>query len=246
VAEPVVSKPREETHWASVDGQKIALVLHLPEQTPAFCVVACHGLGASKDSEKYLLLGREFPKAGLALCRFDFRGCGESAGVYGESTVAGRIRDLQAVLELLAGQAGLDGRVGLLGSSMGGFVALRTVHDLGRPLPVVTWNCPATLRGLEGRRDADVVGLGPAFFAELMTRQYADVPPGIPWTLTIQADQDEVVPPEHGRILYAQAAQPRRLVVLEGADHRLTDMTHRMRAVAESLRWFEKYRSEKP
>jgi fermentation-respiration switch protein FrsA (DUF1100 family) len=224
-----------------VEGQKVSLVLHLPDKTPTFCVVACHGLGASKDSDKYLLLGREFPRRGLALCRFDFRGCGESDGSYAQSTVAGRICDLEAVLELLTGHPSLDGRFGLLGSSMGGFVALFMAREMQTPIPVVTWNCPATLRGLEAQREGDVAGLGPAFFAELETRQYADVPPGIPWTLTIQGDRDEVVPPEHGQLLYSQAADPRRLVILEGADHRLTEVSHRMRAVEESLRWFEKH-----
>lgn len=234
-----LSQVPEERHWTSVDGQKVSLVLHLPEGSPAFCVVACHGLGASKESEKYLLLGREFPRRGMALCRFDFRGCGESDGSYADSTVAGRVRDLRAVLELLAGHPSLDGRFGLLGSSMGGFVALFVASEMRTP--VVTWNCPATLRGLEARGDADVAGLGPAFFAELRTRRYADAPPGLPWTLTVQGDRDEVVPPEHGHRLYDQATAPRRLVILEGADHRLSDMTHRTRAVAESLRWFEGY-----
>jgi fermentation-respiration switch protein FrsA (DUF1100 family) len=175
----------------------------------------------------------------LALCRFDFRGCGESDGSYADSTVAGRIRDLRAGLELLASHPSLDGRFGLLGSSLGGFVALFAASKMRTPVPVVTWSCPATLRGLETRRDADVTGLGPAFFAELETRRYADAPQGILWTLTIQGDRDEVVPPEHGNILYRLAAEPRRLVILEGADHRLSEMSHRMRAVAESLSWFE-------
>jgi alpha-beta hydrolase superfamily lysophospholipase len=238
-----VSQIREETHWASLEGEKISLALHLPEKTPALCVVACHGLGASKASEKYLLLGREFPLRGFALCRFDFRGCGESDGSYADSTVTGRIRDLQSVLELLAGHPSLDGRFGLLGSSMGGFVALFVARAVRAPIPVVTWNCPATLRGLEERREGDVAGLGPAFFAELRTRECADAPSGIPWTLTIQGDRDEVVPPVHGHLLYSQAAAPRRLVILEGADHRLTDMAHRMQAVEGSLRWFERYMS---
>ena len=236
-----MSQIREETHWASVEGEKVSLALHLPGKTPAFCVIACHGLGASKASEKYLLLGRELPRRGVAVCRFDFRGCGESDGAYADSTVAERIRDLQAVLELLASHPSIDGRFGLLGSSMGGFVALFVAKAMRTPLPVVTWNCPATLRGLEERREGDVAGLGSAFFAELRTRRYADAPSGIPWTLTIQGDRDEVVPPEHGHLLYGRAADPRRLVILEGADHRLIDMAHRMRAVEGSLRWFERY-----
>ena len=59
-----------------VDGAPVVGVLHLPSSSPSACVVACHGMGACKDSDKYLLLGREFPEAGLALARFDFRGSG--------------------------------------------------------------------------------------------------------------------------------------------------------------------------
>ena len=235
-----MSPGREETLWVSVEGQKVSLALHLPEGTPASCVVACHGLAASKASEKYLLLGREFPRHGVALCRFDFRGCGESDGSYADSTVAGRISDLKAVLGALARHPDLDGRFGLLGSSMGGFVALFIAWEAPAPIPVVTWNCPATLRGLEKRRNGDVAALGPAFFAELETQRYADAPPRIPWTLTIQGDRDEVVPPMHGRVLYDQAADPREICILNGADHRLSDMAHRMEALRLSLDWIRR------
>lgn len=221
-----------------VGDEKLAAVLHLPARTPAPCVIACHGLGASKDSEKYLLLGGEFPEAGLALCRFDFRGCGESDGTYADTTVASRIADLETVLRWLEGHPALEGRLGLLGSSMGGFISLHVAAGRGSRAPVVTWNAPATLRGLKRSESADLAGLGSAFFEELATGVLADTPPGVPCSLTIQAERDEVVPPEHGRILFGRAADPRELRILAGADHRLSDMSHRREAVALSLRWF--------
>jgi len=232
---------REEVHRVPVEGVKLALVLHLPERSPAACVVACHGLGASKDSEKYLLLGREFPKTGLALARFDFRGCGESDGSFADSTVASRVRDLEAVLHFLGEHPALDRRFGLLGSSMGGYVALFVAAKRPGGLPVVTWNCPATLRGLEPTTSADLSGVGPVFFEELCAGQHADAPLGVRCVLVIQADRDEVVPPGHGRLLFERAAVPRELVMLSGADHRLTDVSHRMEALARSLRWFERF-----
>ncbi|MFZ1057917.1 MAG: alpha/beta fold hydrolase [Candidatus Rokuibacteriota bacterium] len=228
----------EEAQRIAIGGQKLALVLHLPARLPASCVVACHGLAASKDSEKYLLLGREFPKAGLALCRFDFRGSGESDGAYAESTVAGRIADLEAVLDFLATHPALDRRFGLLGSSMGGFVALHVAARRRLAMPVVTWNAPATLRGLQRSTAEDVAGLGQAFFDEMAPGALADTPAGVAFSLTIQAERDEVVPPSHGQILFDRAADPRELHVIKSADHRLTDMTHRMEAVSLSLDWF--------
>ncbi len=234
---------REEVHRVQVGDQKLALVLHLPSRTPVPCVVACHGLGASKDSEKYLLLGREVPTAGLALCRFDFRGSGESDGAYALSTVASRIADLEAVLDFLAGHRALTGRVGLLGSSMGGFIALHVAARRRPPIPVVTWNAPATLRGLLRSTSEDMAGLGRAFFDELEKGSLADTPPGVAFSLTIQAERDEVVSPSHGRIVFDRAADPKELHILKGADHRLSDMAHRMEAVTLSLRWLSRYLS---
>ena len=234
---------REEVHRVDVGEQKLALVLHLPHRLPAPCVVACHGLAASKDSEKYLLLGREFPRAGLALCRFDFRGSGESDGAYAGSTVAGRIADLEAVLDFLAKHPALKRRFGLLGSSMGGFVAVHVAARRRPPMPVVTWNAPVTLRGLQRSTAEDVAGLGQAFFDELATAALADTPAGAAFSLTIQAERDEVVPPSHGQVLFARAADPKELDVLKGADHRLSDMAHRMEAVSLSLHWLSRYLS---
>src|SRR6266702_2311824 len=79
----------EDKHTVTLPGARLALVLHVPEgRRRVPCVVACHGLGASKDSDKYLLLGAELPAAGLALARFDFRGCGESSGDEEDTTIA--------------------------------------------------------------------------------------------------------------------------------------------------------------
>lgn len=234
---------REEVHRISVGDQKLALVLHLPPRTPAPCVIASHGLGASKDSEKYLLLGREFPGAGLALCRFDFRGSGESDGAYAETSVASRIADLEAVLDFVSGHRALTGRSGLLGSSMGGFIALHVAAARRPPMPVVTWNAPATLRGLAKNQSDDVAGLGRAFFDELRDGALADSPPGVTFSLTIQAELDEIVRPSHGRILFERAADPKKLHILKGADHRLSDMSHRMEAVTLSRDWLARYLS---
>jgi pimeloyl-ACP methyl ester carboxylesterase len=194
-------------------------------------------MGASKDSDKYLLLGRELPGAGLALARFDFRGSGESGGSHREATIATRAADLDAVLDHLADRPGLDGRFGLLGSSLGGFVALWVAAGraaAGTPLPVVTWNAPASLRDLPG---ADPEQAGPALVAEVQRGERALAPAGVPRVLVIQADRDEVVPPAHGRLLFERAREPRALHVIAGADHRLSETAHRLEALTLSRRW---------
>jgi dipeptidyl aminopeptidase/acylaminoacyl peptidase len=220
----------------TVGVAEVTGVLHLPDELPSPCVIACHGMGASKDSDKYLLLGRELPAAGLALARFDFRGSGESAGLAREATIGSRIADLEAVRDHLAAWPELDGRFGLLGSSLGGYVALwaasRSAPDAAPP--VVTWNAPAALRELS---HADPGEAGAALVAEVRGGARAEAPAGVARVLVIQADRDEVVPPAHGRALFARARDPRRLHVIAGADHRLSEPAHRREALEESRRW---------
>jgi dipeptidyl aminopeptidase/acylaminoacyl peptidase len=203
-------------------------------------VVACHGLSASKESEKYLLLGDALPAAGLALARFDFRGCGESSGREEDTTIATRIEDVEAVLTHLAAHPRLDGRIGLLGSSLGGFVALFIAAR--RPdTPVVTWNAPASLTELANDDLRDNRGLGVAFALEYMRGHYALAPKGVARHLIVHGEADDVVALEHGMQLLEQAAEPCDLLVIPGADHRLTDPAHRARAVEASCDWLLRF-----
>ena len=230
----------------TVGAGEVAGVLHLPETAAGAhpsnrgatypCIVACHGMGASKASDKYLLMGQELPAAGLALARFDFRGSGESTGLHRDATIETRVADLEAVLDHLAKRPQLDGRFGLLGSSLGGYVALWAASRGvgGAALPVVTWNAPASLRELP---DVDPNEAGQALVAEVERGGWAVAPAGVARVLVVQAERDEVVPPSHGRALFERAREPRRLHVIAGADHRLTETSHRQEALEESRRW---------
>jgi len=229
-----------------IGGTSLVGVLHVPVgRAEAPVVVACHGLGASKDSDKYLLLGAALPAAGLALARFDFRGAGESGGSYRDATTASRIADLEAVLALLARHPALSHRMGLLGSSMGGYVAWhvarRRIQAGGAPLPVVTWNAPADLTSLEEREMSEASGLGPALVAEVRSGRLAEAPQGVSHALVVQGERDEVVAPGHGRRLYERARDPRALHLIAGGDHRLTDVRDREDAVERSRRWMTEH-----
>ncbi|HTG09379.1 MAG TPA: alpha/beta fold hydrolase [Candidatus Eisenbacteria bacterium] len=226
----------EHRFTVPVGAADVAGVLHLPDDLPGPCVIACHGMGASKDSDKYLQLAREVPAAGLALARFDFRGSGESGGLPRDATIESRIADLEEVLAHLSTQPELDGRFGLLGSSLGGYVALWAASRVtaGAPVPVVTWNAPAALRELS---HADPGEAGAALVAEVRRGARAEAPAGVGRLLVIQADRDEVVPPAHGRALFDRARDPKRLHVIAGADHRLSEAAHRREALEESRRW---------
>ena len=53
----------------------------------------------------------------------------------------------------------------------------------------------------------------------------------------IHGEADETVPVEHARHLWKRAADPKRLEILAGADHRILDPAHRDRAVALTVAW---------
>ena len=230
-----------ERHSIALPAGKLSLVLHAPE-TPRRvpCVIACHGLSASKDSDKYLLLGDALPAAGLALARFDFRGCGESSGREEETTIATRIEDVEAVLAHLEGHPRLDGRIGLLGSRLGGFVALFVASR--RPnVPVVTWNAPASLTGLANDDLRENRGLGVSFAIEYMEGRYALAPKNVARHLVVHGEADDVVTLDHGVQLHDQADEPCDLLVIPGGDHRLTDPAHRAEAVTASVAWLSRF-----
>jgi alpha-beta hydrolase superfamily lysophospholipase len=227
----------EKFRVAVADGE-LAVVLHAPDPSPPVpYVVACHGLSATKDSDKYLRLADALPAAGLALVRFDFRGCGESSGVEEDTTIASRIEDVEAVLGALGDHPRLAPRLGLLGSSLGGFVALHVAAR--RPgLPVVTWNAPASLTELANDDLEEGRALGLPFALEYATGRYALAPGGIARHLIVHGDADDVVSLDHAAALHEAAAEPCELIVVTGGDHRLTDPEHRAQAIAASRAWF--------
>jgi alpha-beta hydrolase superfamily lysophospholipase len=210
---------------------------------PSPCRASSPATGcAPKDSDKYLLLGDACTRAGLALARFDFRGSGESEGLSeAETTVGSRVDDVLVAVTFLRGHARLDGVVGLLGSSMGGFVALHARCALPEPIPVVTWNAPASLAKLAATIPLEDTGLGVPFATEFAAGRYALAPVGIDHHLVIQSEADETVAVQHGITLHSSAAEPRALVIIPDADHRITNPTHRRQAITESLAWFHQH-----
>ncbi|HTU01351.1 MAG TPA: alpha/beta fold hydrolase [Candidatus Sulfotelmatobacter sp.] len=226
-----------------VSDTLLAAVLHIPERAGLFpCLVTAHGLGSSKDSDKYVLIAEEFSRAGIAVCRFDFRGCGESGGTFAETTVSEEVADARAVVEAMRRHPALDGRIVLLGSSMGAYVSLYVAQQDPAILAIAAWACPADLDDLvEKPETVYEYGLGEPCLAEFRAGQYRRAPAGVANCLFIHGDVDEVVPVGHAHRLYAEARDPKRLITLPGADHRLSDPAHRLQAARVSLEWIQKY-----
>ena len=110
-------------------GLELAGNLHLPEglepadRLPA--VILLHGFGGTKDAPSYPLACRRLNDAGYAALRFDFRGCGESAGRPGYVILSEEVEDAVSAVSFLSGHPKVDpSRIGVLGSSLGAPVAI--------------------------------------------------------------------------------------------------------------------------
>lgn len=135
-------------------------VLHLPASTPAPGVAVCHPhpqYGGDMDNSVVLAACEALVSRGVAALRFNFRGVGDSGGVFDQGK--GEQDDVRAALAHLASLAEADkGRPGLVGYSFGAMVAaevasgdLKALALISPPVGVgdlhVAWGCPALILG---------------------------------------------------------------------------------------------------
>jgi dienelactone hydrolase len=110
------------------------------------CVILSHGLVSSKESSKYALVSDIFAGAGIATCRFDYHGCGESGGDITETTLSIRLENLDVITEYIANHPSIDSHnIGILGSSFGGTTCVLKAAKDARIKCVSPWATPYRL-----------------------------------------------------------------------------------------------------
>ena len=224
------------------EGQRISGILHLSDQKNPPCVIASHGLLSSKDSEKYTVLGEKISREGMAMLRFDFRGIGESEGSEEDNTVSKKITDLSAAIDFIRSYPGLGKRIGLLGSSLGGFLSLMKASVDKEIKAVVIWATPLHMDDLGSKKQEEDYPLPPeAFFEDLPKHRLLPLLPKVSNCLVIHGEKDELVPVEQALGIFGSLGIPKEIHMIGGADHRLLDPAHRQRAIELSVDWFKKY-----
>jgi dipeptidyl aminopeptidase/acylaminoacyl peptidase len=217
--------------------QRITGVIRSPHEETSACVITCHGLYSSKDSEKYVSIAHRFCAEGLAFFRFDFRGCGESGGLFGDTSLTGRMEDLEEALDFIQ-EEGYES-VGVMGSSLGGTVAVLTAAKDKRVEALVTWATPCCLEELvqwEVIKGLEKLRLDVSRYDVAKAVKEVHCP-----ILVIHGNLDKQVPLFNAEVLIENANQPKNIQIIQGADHRFTNPIHRRRAVELTLDWFKKY-----
>jgi uncharacterized protein len=222
-------------------GHSIAAILSAPDKPTTRLAVLCHGFLSGKNSTTNRTLTRLLNERGLATFRFDFFGQGDSEGPFEGLTTTLAVHQAHAALDLVTAR-GYD-RVGLIGSSFGGLVAILTaaqrqeVTCLALKCPVVDfaeelrltfglkeltkWKATNTIPNILGGPDR--VRLQYAFYEDCLGQiayrpaERITVP-----TLIVQGERDECVPLHQSRRLQDALGGPKKLLLLPEADHQFT------------------------
>lgn len=158
-------------------------------------------------------LARGLAVRGVAVLLFDYRGFGDSPGSPSEEGLA---RDARAARAFVESRPGVNAaRISYFGESLGSGVAVRLA--LERPPRALILRSPFT----------SLVDLGRHHYGFLPVRwllrdrfpSIDRIPRVTVPVLIIAAAHDSIVPTEQSRQLFAAAREPKRLVIVNGADH---------------------------
>ena len=191
---------------------------------------------------------------GFAVLIFNFRGTGASGG---NLDILGWTRDLRAVIGYLYALPEVDrSHLSLLGFSGGAAVSMYVASQDKRVSSIVTCACPAEFdfvtkadnplsivdhfRSIGAIRDEDF----PQSIEEWLNgfklvspiKYVAGIAPRP--LLLVHGSQDETVEVGHAHRLYDKAGEPKQIIIVDGAGHRLRQNE---RAMAIVLNWLKSH-----
>ena len=228
-------------------GERLDYTYHHGANDSPELVLIGHGVTGNKDRPFVVALAEGLAKAGVSALRFSFSGNGTSAGRFSESTISKEVEDLGAVLD-----ATQDRKICYIGHSMGGAVGvLRAARDPRIKLLISLAGMVHTKEF--AKREFGTVKPGEGFmwddsacplsqtYMDDMARinSVLDQAPEIrvPWLL-VHGTEDDVVPIQESREIFARANQPKKLVELPGANHVFAG-EHTGKMISEVTQWLK-------
>jgi len=246
----------ENISFTSNGAKTIVGVLHHPAgESPRGAIILCHGMDSSKNSEKLVSLARALAGRGFLTLRFDFAYVGESSEKFEDITYSGEVEDLRAACSFMHHR--FSGEIGILGSSMGGTVALLFAAEDPAIAALVTIAAPVhpeafprralSPKGLQKWRDRGFTfyngqRLNLALLEDLETINVVKSARKIACPLLIiHGEEDEVVPVEEARELNGCVSAKKKLLILKGTDHRLSNPATLQQALSEAVDWLTEH-----
>jgi len=239
-----------------VDGLNIVGQFYLPAgRMPYPTVCVCHGIPAGipdPNDRGYALLAEQICRQGFAVLIFNFRGTGDSGG---NLDILGWSRDLKAAIDYLCALPEVDkSRLSLLGFSGGAAVSIYVAAQDDRVSSVVACACPAEFtffnevdepqsvidhfRSIGAIRDDDFPPSAEEWLNGFKLVSPIDYVVGISPRplLLVHGSRDETVEVSQAHKLYAGAGEPKQLIIVDGAEHRLRQSGEAMAIVLDWLK----------
>ena len=218
------------------NGLALSGMLHLPPQKPVAAIVGCHGLMANKDSPKQIELARRCTAVDMAYFRFDHRGCGQSSGIFEtDTTLENRQADLIAAVSTVQKMLGEAIPIGLFGSSFGGTVCIATYQHI-TPFAMVTLAAPVHSQSIRMPENSPQ-SLRNELLRDQLTFNLTSQLSTIRHLLVVHGSHDETVGVESAHTIYRLARAPKKRLILDHGDHRISDRSHQRRYMRKTIDW---------
>jgi fermentation-respiration switch protein FrsA (DUF1100 family) len=220
----------EDVTFETTDGLRLAAWFVLPEGSASGTTILVFN-GNAGDRSLRLPLAQALSKAGHAVLLTDYRGYGGNPGRPSEE---GLIADARAARTWLVDRRGVDpARLVYFGESLGTAVAIRLADE--HPPAAVVLRSPFPSLAEVGRKHY------PFLPVQLLLRDRFSCSDRISRltcpVLVVAGEEDSIVPVEHSRSLFEAAREPKRLVVIPGADHNDFELLAGEGLVSEVLRF---------
>lgn len=240
------------------ENQQLTGYLELPtNQKPHNFAIFAHCFTCNKNFHAPKNVSRSLASQGFGVLRFDFTGLGESEGEFADSNFSGNVSDLIAAAKFLESEYQAPSL--LVGHSLGGAATLFAAGNLDSIKAVATINAPSNLEHIKEHFESSLdelntrgvasVNIGgrpfklkKQFIEDLGTKnsqqKFSEFRKAL---LILHAPQDKIVSINHAEEIYKAAKHPKSFVVLDGADHLLSNPDHSIYAGEVIATWSKKY-----
>ncbi|MBM7693866.1 pimeloyl-ACP methyl ester carboxylesterase [Peribacillus deserti] len=221
-------------------------------------VIICHGFIGSKTGVDRLFVkaAEKLTAENFAVLRFDYYGCGESPGQYGDTGLCDLIDQTQRVIDYSLSLNFIDTeRVFLLGHSLGGAASVLALESESRINKLILWSAVGfPYKDITSILGSDEVlnlmeGETIEYSGYHFTRKYIDsllkhspvdsLKKFQGDALIIHGSDDDVIPCKYS-LLYKDIIKNSEIHIVEGANHTYSSSCHFNGLIMTTIDWLNK------
>lgn len=243
-------------------GQKLNGILHIPSRKTDSAIIFAYGFTGHKGEVQIVNCARKLTEEGFAVLRFDFRGTGDSDGLFRNMTISNEVSDLRKAIRFMKNKG--YKKIGLVGHSLGGAVVI--LVDKKYVSSIVLW-APSIfpkktfakifgnkIKELErkgnmivswGGKGIEFI-IGKSLWEESKTKYPILIENllsiKIPKTVIYGSDDWRWLKIVGSKELYKKLKQPsNNLKIIKGGDHTFSKYVHEKQLINYTVNWFNRW-----